>query len=259
MTDDRQKMETWLSEAAFEIQRLRHRCSDPEVTDLMLYGELVELRASMPNSAANPNAPLPAFLSLAPGNVDEAGLKCQVLRARLEMDEAESSIPLDIRRVLGLLGDLVAHLVELDQSLKSVAPAWRSTTRTAGMQDRNVETTPASVTLVEQLREFLVSTGRGRLQSALRAQRRAAQLCFALLGAVRGASAEVAREISLDFDSQKIIDEARTRTRSRGRAPTAEDYWEGFVEKGNFLTASEVERRLLKQIVTAVDQLVDQS
>ncbi len=254
MTDDRTALKAWIDEANDALHWIGVRCDQPEVTDLTLHAEIAELLGKMPSSPGMANAPLPAFLTLPPACVDEAELKCEVLRSRLEMEDAELNVPLDVRRLLGVLSDLVAHLLEVDTCLKAVAPAWRGMARAADVQEHVFDTSAGQPPLIELLRDTLLDPARSRLSNALRGQRKAARLCIALFSAIRGSVSEVAKEISRDCDHQKIVKDVKARIRT----PTTEDYWNAVVEKGNKLVPSVVESSLLKHIANSVNKLVDQ-
>jgi hypothetical protein len=196
--------------------------------------------AGMPSSSATE-----AFIQLSPEQQDMADLKLQIIRMQLKMSDTQQGAPLDLVEVLGLLAALTGHISTLGDMLHTVWGAWQNLEGDKRIQPSNASRRP----IIEHLRESLSrrSSGTGELTAALRDQIAAARLLIAILSGLGQGSQSFANALSRYLDPDSVVQELR---KSRGgRPPSPEDLWNRYRQLGDSLTPSEIEHRLMLQVV----------
>lgn len=221
----------------------------PEATRKVVLDELADGGVLSPLPASSPTAAKTnKFIQCAPEQEDVADLRMAIIRSELKMPASAQSEPLDLVEVLGLLAALTKHVSALGDMLNTAWGAWQNLEGDKRIQPSS----PSRRPIIELMRENLDRGESGAaVAAALRDQLAAARLLIAIVSGLGQGSQAFASSFSRFLDPDTVVQEVR---KSRGgRAPAAEDLWNRYRQLGDSLTPSEIEHRLLQQVVEAAE------
>lgn len=198
-----------------------------------------------------PPMALPPEIQLSEADLATVRIKAHLLRAKLEMSQEEADEPLPLVQLMTLLTELVSHVTEMEGVLTPVWSAWRQFARSTKLQAPAGE----SLALLREMRAAALEPAPQRLREALSRQRRAAQLCLVLQSALKVASTQFACELAKEFDPTAIT----AAVRAVQPQAKAEDFWRCYEEQADRTTHTELEQRLTRQLVAAIEGLFQMS
>ncbi len=176
------------------------------------------------------------------------GIKAHLLRAKLEMSQEEAEAPLSLLQLLSLLTELASHVADMEDSLAPVWPAWRQFSHASKLLG---EPSKGRAALLGDMRASVLGIGPLPLRTVLARQRNVVKFCLVLQSALKSASVQFARELAAEFDPAAITAAAR-KAKPQARA---EDFWKHYERQADRMTPSEIEQRLTRRLVAAIEEL----